>query len=282
MKKTLTIACISLLLVWACSKKDSGSPASSATTSGTTTATTSTTSTTSTSSTTSTTTSSWTGCLPTLAVDPNDSTWYKYDSKGVLTDVITKPITGSASAVDYNVTYNSSGQAIKISSTAATFNQTFEYLGTQLNKFKDNDGSVLQQYSVFHYDATGKVDQLTAYDASDKMTGYDVFTYDANGNVIRDYTYNAIYKMVDSTTYEYDSKKNAFSSVNPNYIILRNDFDNWGANNATKSTYCSIGNQTVVTTTTYTYNANGYPVSATQSNTNNSGTFTTSYSYTCH
>ena len=63
---------------------------------------------------------------------------------------------------------------------------------------------------------------------------------------------------------------------------IANDFDNWGANNATKSTYCSIGNQTVVTTTTYTYNANGYPVSATQSNTNNSGTFTTSYSYTCH
>lgn len=87
-----------------------------------------------------------------------------------------------------------------------------EQTGSRTNRFDHDDGS----YSVFEYDAEGKLVRDTIYSADGTMVLYSVLEYDALGNMIQEMGYSA-----DDTLMwivEYDTARKNMEPMERRYI----------------------------------------------------------------
>jgi len=207
-----------------------------------------------------------------VGIEPISVIDYDYNSENKLTTVTTYTNSNIMipAYLSTQYTYDALGRIIKATVSEAS-NKAYEYttyiynanntLATDTNYSIMQNGLLVNGYTIYYYDNTGKVTSSSIYynkNETDTVAPsfflYDSLTYlyDNNGNVLQQLYAGTPY----SITYTYDDKPRyttaADKVTNIPQSLCKNNVTSVVSNSPVYDEYTQI--------LTYTYNANNYPV----------------------
>ena len=194
----------------------------------------------------------------------------------------------SGSAYNYeSYTYNKENKLISTSGSNSTTTNSFDNKG-KISKRSFSSGN----YTLYAYDANGRMSTLTSYNSSNVITSKIEYTYNSSNQVTQRQTYTLISGVLTKSTYntyEYASTKNRNYSKRLNYSstgvlqssetfqydtkmnpqnVLYPDFPLYTTNNATQQIITPAGGTAITYTFIYAYSSKGFPLTYSVSGTN--------------